>query len=46
MSGETLFRARATLQLPEDCELDALRRELEKIAADLLVEIDLQPLLP
>ncbi|MHB1307584.1 MAG: glycine cleavage system transcriptional repressor [Limisphaerales bacterium] len=44
MSGETLFRARATLQLPDDCALDALRRELEKIAADLLVEIDLQPL--
>jgi len=39
MSGETLFKAGAHLQLPEHCDLAALKRDLEKIAADLLVDI-------
>jgi glycine cleavage system regulatory protein len=39
MSGETLFKAAARLQLPADCELATLKKELEKIAADLLVDI-------
>jgi glycine cleavage system regulatory protein len=39
MSGETLFKAGARLQLPERCDLAALRAELEKIAADLLVDV-------
>ena len=39
MSGETLFKASARLQLPERCDLAALKRDLEKIAADLLVEV-------
>ena len=39
MSGETLFRASARLQLPEYCDLAALKRDLEKIAADLLVDV-------
>ena len=39
MSGETLFKAAARLQLPERCDLAALKKELEKIAADLLVDI-------
>ena len=39
MSGETLFKASARLQLPERCDLAALKRDLEKIAADLLVDI-------
>jgi|SRR5579859_2589403 len=39
MSGETLFKARAHLQLPEGCDLAALKTELEKIAADLLVDV-------
>jgi glycine cleavage system regulatory protein len=39
MSGETLFRARARLHLPESCDVPAFRRDLEKIAADLMVEI-------
>jgi glycine cleavage system regulatory protein len=39
MSGETLFRASARLQLPEGCDLAALRTGLEKIAADLLVDV-------
>ena len=39
MSGETLFKAEARLQLPEHCDLAALKRDLEKIAADLLVDV-------
>ena len=39
MSGETLFKAEARLQLPEGCNLSALKSELEKIAADLLVDV-------
>jgi glycine cleavage system regulatory protein len=39
MSGETLFKATARLQLPEHCDLAALKRDLEKIAADLLVDV-------
>jgi len=41
MTGETLFKARAELMLPPDCDQEALRRELEKIAADLIVDIKL-----
>ncbi len=41
MSGETLFKAHARLSIPETCNLGALRQELEKIAADLIVEISL-----
>jgi glycine cleavage system regulatory protein len=44
MSGEILFKANATIQLPANCDLVALRTELEKIAADLLVDIRLEPL--
>lgn len=44
MSGETLFKARARLQLPEDCDVPALRAELERIAADLLVDIIFEPI--
>lgn len=43
MSGETLFKARARLSLPESCDVAALRRTLEKIAGDLIVEISLEP---
>ena len=39
MSGETLFKAAARLQLPERCDLAALKTDLEKIAADLLVDV-------
>src|ERR1039458_6365730 len=39
MSGETLFKAVARLQLPEGCNLAALKKDLEKIAADLLVDV-------
>jgi glycine cleavage system regulatory protein len=39
MSGETIFKALARLQLLEGCDVQALRQELERIASDLLVEI-------
>ncbi len=39
MSGETLFKAEARLHMPEKCDLAALKKDLEKIAADLLVDI-------
>ena len=39
MSGETLFKASARLHLPDQCDLAALRAELETIAADLLVDV-------
>ena len=39
MSGEALFKASARLQLPERCDLAALKKDLEKIAADLLVDV-------
>lgn len=39
MSGENLFKATARLQLPDRCDLAALKMDLEKIAADLLVDV-------
>ena len=39
MSGETLFKASARLQLPANCDLAALKQEVEKIASDLLVDV-------
>lgn len=39
MSGETLFKAKATLSIPDACDMAGLRRELEKIAADLIADI-------
>ena len=41
MSGETLFRATARLSIPSSCNVEDLRQTLEKIAADLIVEISL-----
>lgn len=39
MSGEPLFKARAKVRLPEGCDAQQLQQELEKIAADLIVEL-------
>ena len=39
MSGETLFNAKATLNVPVDLELDYLQKELERIADDLIVDV-------
>jgi glycine cleavage system regulatory protein len=44
MSGETLFKARAVLSIPASCNIEELRTKLEKIAADLIVDISLENL--
>ena len=41
MTGELLFRARALLHIPSDCDRAALQNELERIAADLMVDLRL-----
>jgi glycine cleavage system regulatory protein len=46
MTGETLFKASARLRIPESCNSAELRRELETIAADLIVEISLEEIAP
>jgi len=44
MSGEPLFKAAVKIGLPEGCDLSNIRRELEQIASNLLVDISLEPL--
>lgn len=44
MSGETLFRAKARLHVPERCPLPKLREELERIGGNLLVDVRLEEL--
>ena len=44
MSGETLFKARARLSIPASSNAVEIRQKLEKIAADLIVEISLEEL--
>jgi hypothetical protein len=39
MSGEALFRADARVKLAGDADLGALRRGLESVAHDLMVEV-------
>lgn len=41
MSGETLFRARAQLQLPSSIGAERLRALLEELAADVMVDVTL-----
>lgn len=41
MSGETLFKARAKLSIPPNCNTSEVRQKLERIAEDLIVEISL-----
>ncbi len=41
MSGETLFRARAELRLPSVLSAEQLRRLLEALAADVMVDVTL-----
>ena len=43
MGGGTLFQARASVLLPEAVTIADLRLELEKIAADLMVDVRLEP---
>lgn len=42
MSGETLFEARARVCIPADCDIADLRRDLELIAADLMVDVSFE----
>jgi len=42
MGGGTLFQARATVLVPAGKSLPAVRADLEKIAADLMVDLKLQ----
>jgi len=44
MSGEILFKASARLQLPAHCNLAVLKTDLERIAADLLVDVSIAEL--
>jgi glycine cleavage system regulatory protein len=44
MSGETLFHATARVQIPSSCRLPELQEELERIAADLMVDVKLEEL--
>jgi glycine cleavage system regulatory protein len=43
MSGEPLFRARATLRVPPGVTLEQLRGVLEALAGELMVDVVLQP---
>ena len=43
MGGGDLFQARARVLVPADVRLDDVRRDLEKIAQDLMVDLKLQP---
>ncbi|HRY48615.1 MAG TPA: ACT domain-containing protein [Candidatus Paceibacterota bacterium] len=43
MTGEILFRATIKLHIPESCPMAPLREELEKIAADLMVDVQIAP---
>ncbi|MCB1127128.1 MAG: glycine cleavage system protein R [Verrucomicrobiae bacterium] len=43
MSGEMLFHAQARVWIPATCDLAALQVELERIAADLQVDLALHP---
>lgn len=46
MSGEMLFKARGRVSLPAGCDLAALRAAVEAIAADLLVDVALEQVIP
>jgi glycine cleavage system regulatory protein len=39
MSGEALFRARARVRMPPTLSLDSLRRRLENLAGELMVDL-------
>src|SRR6266550_2239935 len=44
MSGEPLFKAQAKLKIPSSCKLGVLKRELEQVAEDLIVDITFKAL--
>jgi glycine cleavage system regulatory protein len=39
MTGETLFKARAKLRVPDSADVEQIRQSLEKIASDLIVDV-------
>jgi len=39
MSGEIMFQAMARLQVPGSCKMNEIRRELEEIGSELMVDI-------
>ena len=39
MTGENLFKARVKVSIPDSCDTVALRKELERIAEDLIADI-------
>lgn len=43
MDGGTLFQARATVLVPAEVKLAAIRADLEKLAADLMVDLKVAP---
>jgi glycine cleavage system regulatory protein len=43
MDGGVLFKARATVYIPTNVKLGVVRADLEKIAADLMVDLKLAP---
>ena len=43
MDGTMLFQARATVRLPASLTVSALRNDLERIASDLMVDVELSP---
>jgi len=42
MSGENLFIAHARIRVPEDVSMDQLRQEMEDLANELMVDIELE----
>ena len=43
MTGELLFRARAELHVPAAVTVEDLRQQLEALAGELMVDLDLEP---
>jgi glycine cleavage system regulatory protein len=43
MDGNMLFQARAAVLLPPNVSLQGLRQDLERIASDLMVDVELNP---
>jgi glycine cleavage system regulatory protein len=43
MSGQSLFEATARVVIPDGQGVDQLRERLEKLAQDIMVDIDIQP---
>lgn len=43
MTGELLFRARAEVRVPQALAIEDLRRQLEALAGELMVDLDLGP---